>query len=248
MKDIDFLPEWYKSGRRRQISYRTQYFILGGIFAVMIVWNFVASYSVSKAKAQILEMATRQTQAENVSNKLNELKNEMNLFHKKEILMEKIESRINVAGVLGELSYLINERVVLSKIELLAERFPDNQDMESSQYANAVVRSVQSNFNTQKEFPVGNIRFKVQIAGVAADAGDVAALICKLENSPYFNQVVLSFSRNTDLETAINYAPDLKTGPASQSVSSAGNETGSRGKIQVSKFEIGCYLANYIEE
>ena len=32
MKEIDFLPEWYTSGKRKTAAYRIQYVILGGIF------------------------------------------------------------------------------------------------------------------------------------------------------------------------------------------------------------------------
>jgi hypothetical protein len=39
MKEIDFLPEWYKSGRQRQIGYRAQVLGMGGVLLIMIVWN-----------------------------------------------------------------------------------------------------------------------------------------------------------------------------------------------------------------
>lgn len=243
MKDIDFLPEWYKSGRRRQISYRTQCYVLGGIFVVMIVWNFVTSYSTSKANAQVLDMTTRQKQAEKVSAKLIELKKEMNLYHKRESLVEKIDPKINIASVLAELSYLVDERIVLSNVELISEKFAEE---EPSKQANTVIRAVQSNINTKMDLHLGNVRFKVLLAGVAGDAGDVAGLICKLENSPYFSQVVLSFSKNTDLKKGnVNYQNDQTT-----PVSTTGprGDSGSDGKIQVSKFQISCYLANYQEQ
>ncbi len=244
MKDIDFLPEWYKSGIRRQISYRTQCYVLGGIFVVMIVWNFVTSYSMSKANAQVLEMTTRQGQAERVSAKLIDLKNELNLYHKREGLVEKIDSKINVADVLGEISYLVDERIVLSKIELVSEKIAND---EPSPQANAVVRAVQSNFNTNKEAPIGDVRFKVLLVGVTVDAGDVAGLICKLENSPYFCQVVLSFSRNTDIKSEGGDSSYEQTTLTSASTGGPRNNSESEGKIQVSKFQISCYLANYQE-
>jgi Tfp pilus assembly protein PilN len=243
MKDIDFLPEWYKTGRRRQISYRTQCYVLGGIFVVMMVWNFVTSYSMSKANAQILDMTTRQKQSEKVSAKLLELKNELNLYHKREGLVEKIDSKINVADVLAEISYLVDERIVLSKIELVSEKIANDG---SSPQANAVVRAVQSNFNT-KDAPIGDVRFKVLLAGVAVDAGDVAGLICKLENSPYFCQVVLSFSRNTDIKSeGVDSSYEQKTRTLTSTGGSGSNGENER-KIQVSKFQISCYLANYEE-
>ena len=70
MKEIDFLPEWYKSGRRRQVNYRAQYIILSGVFAVMMVWNYVSATSVSKVRARNMEMGTSRTQSEKVSAKL----------------------------------------------------------------------------------------------------------------------------------------------------------------------------------
>jgi len=245
MKDIDFLPEWYKSGRRRQISYRTQCYVLGGMFVVMIVWNFVTSYSTSKANAQVLEMTTRQKQAEKVSAKLIELKKEMNLYHKREGLVEKIDPKINIASVLAELSYLVDERIVLSNIELISEKFTEE---EPSLQANVVVRAVQSKFNTKLDLPLGNVRFKVLLAGVAGDAGDVAGLICKLENSPYFSQVVLSFSKNMDMKRESFDYPDEQKRPAPASITGPKGDSGSEGKIQVSKFQISCYLANYLEQ
>ena len=245
MKEIDFLPEWYKSGRRRQISYRTQYYTLGGIFVVMIVWNFVTSYSMSRCNAQVLEMTTRQRQAEKVSAKLIELKNEMKLYHKREELVDKVDSKINVASVLAEISYLVDDRIVLSKIEFVSEKFEYN---EPSPQTNAVVRAVQPNFNTKQEPPIGQVRFKVLLAGVAVDAGEVAGLICKLENSPYFTQVVLSFSRNTDLKTEIYDSSYQKATLIPVSADNSTNQGVSEKKIQVSKFEVSCYLANYREQ
>ena len=248
MKEIDFLPEWYKSGRRRQVSYRTQYIAIGGVFVVMVVWSFIATHSISQAKARYAQMATNQAQAEKVSAELAELENEMRVLRKKAGLIEEIDSRIDVAGVLAEMSFLIDEKVVLRKVEFIAEKFMDEQDVKSSPAA--VVRAVQANLGNKKELPLGNVRFKVVIAGVAADASDVATLMCKLEDSPYFRQVVLAFSRG-DAEIGIEGASSsyAETDVVEGTVKSKDrvSESGVRGKIQVNEFEINCYLANYRE-
>ncbi len=248
MKEIDFLPEWYKSGRRRQISYRTQYIILGGIFFVMMVWNFITSYSISRAQAQVVQMATKQTQAEKVSAKLAELKSEMNAFHRKEALVERIDSRINVASVLAEISYLIDERVVLNEIEFISEKFLGVQNKKSSRQVAGVVRAVRSDFVARGELPIGDVRFKVLISGVAADASDVAALICKMENSPYFCQVVLSYSRNADIEVRGSDTLRLQKDYTQELSDTGRGDHKSEGNFRVSNFEINCYLANYREQ
>ena len=248
MKEIDFLPEWYKSGRRRQVSYRTQYIAIVGVFVVMVVWSFITTHSISQASAQYAQMATNQAQTEKVSAKLAELENEMSQLRKNAESIGEIDSRIDVADVLAEMSFLIDEKIVLRKAEFVAEKFLDEQDVKTSPAG--VVRVVQANLSNKKELPLGNVRFKVVIAGVAADASDVATLMCKLEDSPYFCQVVLAFSRG-DAEIGIERASSsfAETDVAGGTVKNTDRvrESAVQSKIQVNEFEINCYLANYCE-
>jgi Tfp pilus assembly protein PilN len=241
MKEIDFLPEWYKSGRRRQVSYRTQYIALGGVFVVMVVWNFIATHSISKARAQFAQMSTKQAEAEGLSVKLSELKSELRGLQKKVESIEEIDSKIDVASVLAEMSFLIDERMVLNKVVFDAEKIEDKRRAETSPRAGTVVRAVRTKLGEKRNLPLGDVRFRVVIVGVAADTSDVASLICKLEDSPYFCDVVPSFSRTAEINVTSN--PSLRSG--TKNVNS-GRE--SRGKIQVSEFEISCYLANYLEQ
>jgi len=248
MKEIEFLPEWYKSGKRRQISYRTQYLALGGVFVVMMVWGFIASHSISKARAQFAEMGTEHVEAKGVSAELAELKSELKGLQKKAEFIEEIDSKIDVASVLAEISFLIDERIVLSKVEFIAEKFVDIQDSKPSSRTSAVVRAVRAQLGKKRELPIGDVRFKVVIDGVAADASDVAALICKLEDSPYFFQVVPSFSRNAEIEIKSAPSLSLQTNLAERTLKTKEGIRGAGKKIQVSEFEINCYLANYREQ
>jgi len=248
MKEIDFLPEWYKSGKRRQTGYRTQYVALGGVFAVMMVWNFAATHSISKAKAQFAQAAVRQMQAENVSREFTMLKTEIMNLQKKTGAIERIDSRIDVASVLAELSFLIDKKIALSKIEFTAESVTGGADRQNTQPNNSSVVRVALPIFNEKGLPLGNVRFKVVLRGIAADAGDVAALICKLEDSPYFCQVVPSFSRNAEVKAA-DYpllASDAGVGEKTRDAEKSVRESGK--SVQVSEFEISCYLANYREQ
>jgi hypothetical protein len=75
----------------------------------------------------------------------------------------------------------------------------------------------------------GDVGFKIVLDGVASDARDVAEFICKLEDSPYFCQVVPLFTRNKEIKITTSSA-------------------GRRGGILASEFEISCKLANYRQE
>ena len=245
MKETDFLPEWYKSGKRRQISYRKQYIVLGSMLMVMVVWNFVTARSISKAQAQLVNMETRQAEAENLSIQLNKLEGKLEVVQEKAKIIEKIDSRIDVANVLAEMSFLIDEKIVLSKVDFIAEKFQDKQQGQQSTDG-AVVRAVRTSLNDKQKMLLGDVRFKIVINGVAVDASDVAALICKLEDSPYFCQVVLSYSKNTEITAKDDTSFRSNAERKSSNVNAQKNE-GNK-KIQVSEFQISSYLANYIEQ
>jgi len=244
MKEIDFLPEWYKSSRRRQVNYRVQYIVLGGIFAVMMVWNFVVTYSISQAKGHIEQMATKQTQVEKASAKLEELKQEVGLFHKEELMLDKVDSKINVSNILAEVSFLINEKIVISKLQLISEDFL--QGLNNGQ-KDAVVRLAHYNNGKNDKSSIGNVRFRILITGVAANASEVANLICNLEESPYFFQVKPSYTRSAYIETNKEPLKSSQEELTRSAFVNAGNNPGNKEKIVVSEFEISCYLANYLE-
>ena len=222
MKEIDFLPEWYKSGIKRQVGYRTQVIGLGGVLVIMIVWNFVTNHSISKAKAEVEQRKAIQADAESVSREFAEIKSEVTALQKKVRSMEEMDSKIDVANVLAEISFLIDDNIVLSRVEFDAERFVDEQGGKASRHAAAAGAAGRS-FAGKGTLPLGDVRFRVVIKGIASDASDIADLICKLEESPYFFLVYPSFSRNKKMNV------------------------GTGKDFQVSEFEIGCYLANYRE-
>ncbi len=224
MKEFDFLPEWYKGGRRRQISWRAQYVALAGMFVVMVVWNFIASHSVSKATAQLAEMTLKQTEAKSSSSEFDSIKSQAEQIRVKTNILKEIDSKIDVASVLGELSFLIDKKIALRGVDFKAERFGDVQGGATGR--GSMVRAAVSSYGRKQTLFFGDVRFKVIINGIAADASEVAELVCKLEDSPYFRQVYPSFSRNTEVKTT--------GGPVAES-------------YKVSEFEIVCYLANYHE-
>lgn len=238
-KEIDFLPQWYRSGRRRQVSYHTQYVALGGVVVVMMVWNFVAVHSISKAEAQFAQLVTRQAEAESVSAKSAELKSELRELQRKAESIEKIDSKIDVANVLAEMSFLIDEKIVLSKVEFVAEPLPG---------ADRAVRAAETEFSNRQELPLGDVRFKVVISGIAANGSDVTALICELEESPYFCQIVPSFSsRPAKIKAKSDVLPLSRTALAGRTPNAEWAVRENGGNTYVSEFEISCYLANYRE-
>lgn len=245
MKEIDFLPEWYRSSRRRQFGYRTQYFALAGMFVVMVVWNFASLNSISKATAELALIASRQAKAQHAAKEFTKTRKKVAELQKKVRVIEEIDSQIDVASVLAEMSFLIDEKIVLSKVELIAEKFLNKKQNQPN--SGSIVRVAEANFNQGQGLPLGDVRFKVVIKGIASDASDTAELVCKLEDSPYFCLVYPSFSRNRTIETLDKFkipAPGLRRdNPRLRESDVIPAKAG--GGLRVSEFEISCYLANY---
>jgi len=237
MKEIDFLPEWYKSDKRRRASYRMQCIVLGSIFAIMMVWNYFAVGSISRAEAEIARIASGSAGSQDATASFAQLKGQISELQKKAATIENIDSRIDVASVLAELSFLIARPTVLSSVELTAEKFRDSLSGRGAKRGGGLVRAVRSKSNEQAGLPLGDVKFKVVIRGVAPESSDVAGLICKLEDSAYFFQVVPSYSRDTQIRagsTAARRSSDLESRKRKAAVD-----------IRASEFEISCYLANY---
>lgn len=243
MKDIDFLPDWYTSGKRRKIACRTQYVALAGIVAVMVVWNVIVGRSVTRAEAQIGQMVAQGADSDDASRRFDELKVQITGLQKQADVIGQVDSRVDVAGVLAELSYLIDTTVVLKRVDLIAEKFANAGKPGSPPVANSIVRAAKVPGSGTARALSGDVRFKILIGGIAADGGDVMSLVSRLEDSEYFFGVELSYSRNSQVKTG--------TGAAGQTsgVQSSKPGTGARSgnTIGVSEFEISCYLANYRE-
>lgn len=236
MKEVDFLPEWYKQSRRRQVSLRRQYIALGAIFVVMMGWNMIATHAISKATVELTQTEAKRAEAEDMSREITKIQNQISEIQNKAEFIEQVDSNINVASVLAEVSYLIDRSIVLNEVRFVAEKFTGQHASKSNSTA---VRVINQTSNKNRELPLGDVRFKVVIKGIAADASDAADLVCKLEDSPYFRQVYPLYSRNIKVQIAKSSIEDVPITDQSFAKIESG--------FQASEFEISCYLANYKE-
>jgi hypothetical protein len=237
MKEIDFLPAWYKSKRRQQITYHTQYVALTGMFVLMMVSNFVTGRSVSRAQAQFGSVQSMEASAKDVSAEYGRISGQIAALKKKTDVLKQIDSRINVGDVLAELSFLMNKKTVLTKVELIAEKFQNQQS--SDVMGGFSVRPAGTDASGKEGLLLGDVRFKVVLGGVAAGASGVGEFISRLEDSPYFCRVYPSFTRNK----LIKFGSSTSGAIQNSERITRGEEEG----LGVSEFEISCYLENFKE-
>jgi len=195
MNEINFIPDWYSRSKSRRRSYQVQHIVLACVFVVCVLWSFVSGLTLSNAKAE----ADRQASAADVSNtavasEYNQIQAAISKLSRKERVLGKLDNKIDVAALLAEISFLLDDNIVLSKIELQSESLSDKSKSANSR----AVTIGRSSANTK--FSQEPVRCKVVLKGIAATAGDIALLISNLESSLYLRNVVPGIMKNKEME------------------------------------------------
>lgn len=214
MKEIDFIPEWYKNKKRQQMGYRAQYVVVGVIILSIAVWNFITQSAVSKAKATLAVSQCNNTAIAGVTEEFSKIKSQIAELQKKKNILKEINSKITVSNVLAEIGFVTTENIVLNEISLKAEKVSQEN------------RGSGDVSGDNKNMFLGDVKFKISVNGVALNPGDVANLICDLENSPYFCGVIPAYSRNRFV------MPESALGQKHS---------------YVTEFSLDCYIENYKE-
>ncbi|MCX5645065.1 MAG: hypothetical protein NTZ17_10340 [Phycisphaerae bacterium] len=236
MKELDFLPEWYKDDKRRQGHVRRQYVALVAVFLVMMLFNALALHRAGKAAAEGARLENQRVGAEAVVHEFDVLTKQLNELKSRAGLVEQMDSQVDIAAVLAELSHVISGSAVVRKLEIQAERFGRME--EKGQTKGSAVRLANGSGNSEKDVPLGRVKFRIVLTGVAAHPADVADLVCRLDESAYFQQVHPVFYGNAKARTGPKSAPPPQEG---------GTAVLSQSALDVTEFEIACYLANYKE-
>jgi hypothetical protein len=197
VKEIDFLPEWYKVGRKRKVSYKRQYTAITSLFVVFVAWSFVVDHSASIANATISRQNTFVTINRGVTAEYNQIKNDLERLKIKAEMLDKLSPKVNFANVVAELAFVVNENIMLSLLDIVAEKI-DSVNIHTD-IKKPVVKIAPPSQKPDQAMTQENCRFKVTIAGIAAGAPDVAMLISKLESSPYFCNIIPGFSKTKEI-------------------------------------------------
>jgi len=193
MKEIDFIPEWYKADQVRKRRYARQYTIIAVTFAVMMVWSFVVGGHVKHVSADVEGIQAAFDKGRDKVYQTQLLQSEIAEMKQKADVFDTITSRTKTTAILGELAYLVQENIVLNRLSLTNE--PIEEFKKETPVSGAVVQIGASKEPQNTVVPETPSRVKVTISGIAARPADAAALIAALEQADYFQQVALIFSR-----------------------------------------------------
>ena len=145
---------------------------------------------------QIKRIETSLAANADLADECNKLTTVLNRLRDKVKILDKLDHKTSIANVIAELSFLVPDNVILSKIDIGLERFEAGATSSNA----SRVRLLRRGADAADAMPAEDSRFKVVVAGISAGVEDVAALISVLESSSYFCQVVPGFSRSSKVK------------------------------------------------
>ena len=198
MKEIDFIPQWYKAGRKRKVEYRRQYAVIVGLFIGLILWSFAAGYGVALSQAHVERIKERLAEKIPITAEYTQLENQREILEEKKQTLEQLDQKANFSSILAEISFLTGNNVLLSHISVETQPFESGASLNTS-----YIRLGNSNVNSKNILPEDNLCLRVTINGIAVNANEVAALIAELDQSSYFCNVVPGYSRSKTLKESV---------------------------------------------
>ena len=194
MKEIDFLPQWYKAGKRRRINYRRQYIVVAGLALSMLAWNFAAGYSVSQTKAHVDILKKSLEVNGPIAERYLQYEKDVEDLQSRQEIIEKLGQRVSVSSIIAELSYLVGDDIVITRLVMNNNKF----DSGESKTADSSIRIAKTQDQNKEDLLDNDLITEVIVEGLAMSGQEVGAFISKLEESPYFFKTVPGYSRNKE--------------------------------------------------
>ena len=217
MKEIDLLPEWYKSSKKHHNAMRVQYAALGLVLFLMILWTLLAGSSIKNARAQLTELESKRVSMEKIVRQYSELSGIVEQLRQNKITLEKVDSHLDISSTLAELSFLLDDGIIINRLAITAEKIGKDTTKLKVSDTGGLSRSGSETLS-------GPVRFAVRMTGFAVNSGKVADLICRLEESLYFCKAVPLYSVNKQPKGINIFTGD---------------------QTQITEFDISCFIANY---
>ncbi|NLH43240.1 MAG: hypothetical protein GX448_15475 [Planctomycetes bacterium] len=235
MRDLDFLPDWYKDRKKSHSRMRKQYIALVAVFLMMMTFNLTALHRAGRVAADVSRCEDQRVHAEATVHEFNLIVRELNQIKARADLVRRVDTRIDVAPILAEISHIVDDSVLLSRIEFVGEPVSPPEEPVRVQVPVALPVGAA---NPRRESMLGESTLRVVLAGIAVQSSQVADLVYRLDRSAYFRQVRPSSYGRAKIQLRGATAIPVEMGTV---------KGDSPGMMDVTSFEITCVLANFEE-
>jgi hypothetical protein len=125
MKELDFLPNWYRDDRQRILRRHRHYVLFGLVVVLLAGWSIIVGRAVSNLKAQTQQIQTALEKGQQTLLSTLEKELQIDTLGRQAVILETLTPRTAISAVLGELAFCVNKQIIYSKVSLVLEPIED---------------------------------------------------------------------------------------------------------------------------
>lgn len=186
MREIEFLPDWYRQVRRRRMWLVVQWWSTFGLLIVLLVWTGVAHFRVITARRDHRALQQASDRAEVDLKRLDELNLLKRRWDEQGEVLSKLGVSIESTRLIGTVAQATPESVALVGMHLQIDEKIE------------VPRSAAAARASKDAPPTIDRKLLIRLQGIAPSDAEVADLMAKLATITFFNDVSMSYSKDAD--------------------------------------------------
>jgi Tfp pilus assembly protein PilN len=179
MREIDFLPDWYRRVLRQRKRLATQACCALMLFGAIGLRAAYSHHHAAVAAAATAQLERQITQAKAQAQEIDRLASLRLRWAKQEQRIERLGSHVEAARLLSALDEAMPSGVSLSDLQVDTDERPSTAPSD----ATAAIPAER--------------RLRVRLEGVASTPAELDKFVARLKAVPHFDQVSVGFNKNT---------------------------------------------------
>ena len=198
MKDIDFLPQWYKLSRRRRDSRRTRLWLGAVGLSVLLIWFTTGHLRLREAKAQLAQLDSYHSTLQEGLDIIDQLNVEQSTLLERHELARQLTPKLSCVRILSRLAQLIPPQVSIERLHWVTAGTQTSTPPQDK--ISALADRIADQNNTGQKTRQQETELHLSIFGLAPSVMDAAVFVGQLVTSQDFRDVRLEYCNAVKIE------------------------------------------------
>ena len=203
MREIEFLPSWYLTVRRRKLAVTVQAWATVVLAMVLLIWTGVARFRVLNARNELASLRRDMNKTQLELTRLDSMTQIKRRWSEQGEVLSKIGVSVESTRLLGLIAQSTPESISLIGMSLQTEEKID-----------ATKTLINARATRDKE-PAMDRKLRVRLQGVAPSNAEVADMMTRLAANNFLEDVSMGYTKDSDQsgrlvrEFEVTFALDL---------------------------------------
>jgi Tfp pilus assembly protein PilN len=177
MRELEFLPDWYRNVCRRRAWVIAQAWGTAGLVVVMVIWACIAQFQAMRAQHEQKRVAAQVTRSQKDVDELRLLQLEKNTWNERGEVMAKVGLSVESTRLLQTIADSLPETVALTSFNLQTDEKIE------------VPRSGAAARAMKDKTPTMDRKLRVRLTGISRSDSEVWDLVTELTKYSFFEDV-----------------------------------------------------------